>query len=292
MTDEQEIKWRLLRKFIGRQGVIRIDGAALKKNTKIYVRDINPDLDIVVSTLEGTQLSSFRTVVNFGDINFTDKEYSGSGISINGVRTEKKDKYKDDFVIELLKDNKTIQLSQALISLLKCNNGYVGFAIDYDVKTSFIFNAKTEENGYLVDKNGRIVSPADHRELLNYFNNTIIQVNPVSIIDSDNHPDYIFYQISGNHSNKLKPNKVTYDDLYEQIDVPQLSKAFKNEKKAAINKQTVQGLVDTIFNKEIKDNYFRYEPVMFNPEGMTTSTPVSTNNITSNDVNITGEFQP
>ncbi len=193
---QQELRFKSLARYKGRSGIIRNPFYTnLPKDTKVYVEGISSDAGLLILGYEKD--SAYLKGYCFPEeVNLIDKEYSGSGMILKGVRTERKDKYGNSFIIELLNDGKSIYISQALSSLLLCNaeENYIGFASDPEIGEIYIFNAKTVDQGYLLDKkNNRIVSPADHRELSNAFHNNILEIYETSIINPE-FPDMIFYK--------------------------------------------------------------------------------------------------
>lgn len=195
--EQREKRIKSLAKLKGRCGIIRNPFfTTAPKDTKVYIYAIIPEEGILgieyqLDTGEFTKCACFPE-----ELNLTDKEYSGTGMVLKGVREERKDKYGNICAVELLNDGKSIYISQALSSLLLCNSeqNYIGFASDPEIGESYVFNAKTADQGYLLDKkNNRIISPADHRELLKQFESNVVEINDSAIINSE-FPDTIFYK--------------------------------------------------------------------------------------------------
>lgn len=196
-NEQREKRIKSLAKLKGRCGVIRNPFyTTAPKDTKVYIYTVIPEEGILgieyqLDNGEFTKCGCFPE-----ELNLTDKEYSGTGMVLKGVREERKDKYGNICAVELLNDGKSIYISQALSSLLLCNSeqNYIGFASDPEIGESYVFNAKTADQGYLLDKkNNRIISPADHRELLKQFESNVIEINDLAIINSE-FPDTIFYK--------------------------------------------------------------------------------------------------
>lgn len=196
-NEQREKRIKSLAKLKGRCGVIRNPFyTTAPKDTKVYIYTFIPEEGILeieyqLDNGEFTKCGCFPE-----ELNLTDKEYSGTGMVLKGVREERKDKYGNICAVELLNDGKSIYISQALSSLLLCNSeqNYIGFASDPEIGESYVFNAKTADQGYLLDKkNNRIISPADHRELLKQFESNVIEINDLAIINSE-FPDTIFYK--------------------------------------------------------------------------------------------------
>lgn len=174
----------------------------LEKNTQVYVKGYDPDQNIFTCQLPD---SGNKVYCLPEELNVIDREFKSPLIK-KGIRNERVDKYKNEYAIELIKDQKSIQFSASLLSLLLCNTekSYIGFAFDPDLDEIYIF--KSDENqGYEIDqKNSRIKSSADWRELYNYTGKTIIGIYDTPIINSE-FPDTIFYKINSS----FKSNNVT-----------------------------------------------------------------------------------
>ena len=206
-NEQKEKRINSLIKLKGRCGVIRNPFFTdLPKNTRVYVYGVMVEEGLLA--VEYQDHDDYSKSVCFPEeLNLTDKEYSGTGMVLKGVREERKDKYDNNCVVELLNDGKSIYISQALSSLLLCNSeqNYIGFASDPEIGESYIFNAKSSDQGYLLDKkNNRIISPADHRELLKQFESNIIEINEISVINSE-FPDMIFYKTKKSFSKNNHP---------------------------------------------------------------------------------------
>lgn len=224
--NENQTKAKLdhLKRYKGRNAIVRNPFfCKFEKGAKVYVRSIDYDNNLLL--LEdrlGTFISEYAYPE---EVNLIDLEYSGFGLTLKGVRNERKDKYGSTYVIELLPNGKEIYISQALTSLLLCNSeeSYIGFATDPDIKETYIFKAN-KDTGYLLNsKNNRITSPADHRELQELANNGILSVDNQSIISSEDFPDNIFYKVIINknvykESNPLKKNKISKDWFEETME--------------------------------------------------------------------------
>lgn len=174
----------------------------LEKNTQVYVKGYDAEQNIFTCQLPD---SGNKVYCLPEELNVIDREFKSPLIK-KGIRNERVDKYKNEYAIELIKDQKSIQFSASLLSLLLCNTekSYIGFAFDPDLNEFYIF--KSDENqGYEVDqKNSRIKSSADWRELYNYTGKTIIGIYDMPIINSE-FPDTIFYKINSS----FKSNNVT-----------------------------------------------------------------------------------
>lgn len=174
----------------------------LEKNTQVYVKGYDADQNIFTCQLPD---SGNKVYCLPEELNVIDREFKSPLIK-KGIRNERVDKYKNEYAIELIKDQKSIQFSASLLSLLLCNTekSYIGFAFDPDLNEFYIF--KSDENqGYEIDqKNSRIKSSADWRELYNYTGKTIIGIYDTPIINSE-FPDTIFYKINSS----FKSNNVT-----------------------------------------------------------------------------------
>ena len=195
------------------------------------------------------------------ELNLTDSEYSGHKLMLKGVRTERKDKFGDNFCIELISNKRDIYISSALASLLNLNKdeNYVGFAFNPDIKTMYIFNSDSV-NGYLYNKtNGRITSPADCRELQALYPTSVFKVNPQSIIDEDN-PGFVFYGTTPD-----------YNYYYEPIE------------------KAVAPKVDKVTKKQSKNTFYKpviHEPRDYNWAEFTTSTIAKEQSINTAKINI------
>jgi len=225
MNEIEEKQYLAFRKNKGRRAVIRNPYyTTLEKGTEVYIYSVDENLTCrVLEFLDGSPIQSKMHSVKFDELNFIDKEYSGTGLIKKGVRQERKDKYKGNYVIELLNDGKSIQLSQALLSLLQTNvNEYIGFAYDPEIKSFYIYSTNTENDGYLINKtNGRIISIADHRELLKTMNSSYIIVDSTPILDLEKFPDLIFYSLFPDKSHLTvgtKQNNVnkSSSEIYKQ----------------------------------------------------------------------------
>lgn len=200
----------------------------LEKNTQVYVKGYDPDQNIFTCQLPD---SGNKVYCLPEELNVIDREFKSPLIK-KGIRNERVDKYKNEYAIELIKDQKSIQFSASLLSLLLCNTekSYIGFAFDPDLDEIYIF--KSDENqGYEVDqKNSRIKSSADWRELYNYTGKTIIGIYDTPIINSE-FPDTIFYKINFS----FKSNNVT--SVKAKSHVPTWEKQYN---------YTSQGLINTM----------------------------------------------
>lgn len=229
-NEQREKRIKSLAKLKGRCGIIRNPFyTTAPKDTKVYIYTVIPEEGILgveyqLDNGEFTKCGCFPE-----ELNLTDKEYSGTGMVLKGVREERKDKYGNICAVELLNDGKSIYISQALSSLLLCNSeqNYIGFASDPEIGESYVFNAKTADQGYLLDKkNNRIISPADHRELLKEFESNVIEINDSAIINSE-FPDTIFYKTRRGFqtlqntpvktSKKSSGKPTTYESLHESL---------------------------------------------------------------------------
>lgn len=198
LTNEQiEKKNNFAHKLRGRIGVIfNPYFTKFTEGTKIYIMNYIPEEGVFkVTNTENDKVDfCFRD-----EFNLIDKEFSDYKIIKKGVRVERKDKYDNSFIIELLPNQRDIYLSTALSSLLNLNNkdkSYVGFASDPDTKSVYIF--ETDENtGYEFNKsNNRITSKADWRELNTMFEDCLaFKVVPQPIIDNQNNPGCVFYTL-------------------------------------------------------------------------------------------------
>lgn len=153
------------------------------------------------------------------EFNLIDKEFSDFKIIKKGVRTERKDKFGDKFMLELQNNKRDIYLSCALSSLLNLNEeeNYVGFANDPDTGNMYIFMAD-KVSGYPFNKdNNRITSIADWREMNKIWDVTHFNVIPQPIIDNNN-PGFIFYTVIPNYN-------------YTENTIPQVTKPEKRKKK-------------------------------------------------------------
>ncbi len=240
----KELKLKQISRLKGRNGIIRNPYyTSIPNGTKVYFgnylydNDIQDYLCVLQYDNPNAKFNEDPWTKGFAlldEINFSDKEFSGTGLYLKGVRTERKDKYGSTLALELLNDTKTIYISQSLSSTLLCNddNSYIGFATDPDEKATYIFKARDEKEGYLLNKaNNRIISTADHRELLNNFGN-VVEVMQESIVTQD-FPDTIFY--------RLKPTKKVFKDE------PTKGKKQKNTGDGLLNRLRTSGVsVDDI----------------------------------------------
>lgn len=212
----------------------------LAHETKVYISAYIAEKDVFrVETQDGKLDLCLRD-----ELNLIDKEFSDFKIIKKGIRTERKDKYGDRFIVELINNKRDIYLSSALVSLLNLNNkdkSYVGFATDPDTKMIYIFSAD-EATGYEFNKsNNRITSAADWRELNKLTGCLAFDVRPQSIIDNINNPDTIFYSLTGSYD-------LTQELVYEQ--------SIKKEK--PIKKEKGNGVSNGIIKSE------EYTPVRVN----------------------------
>lgn len=199
---EQQLEYRkvLSSSNRGRQAVIHKPYfTEIPKNTRIWISKYDTNEHAYYVEFEDGENIKTGWVLP-DEIQFTDKEFSGFGIEKLGIRSERKDKYGNSLIIEIQNNKRDIQLSQALTSLLnlKGDKNCIGFARDPDSKQYYIF-AATKEDGYELDNNNRITSPADARELEKLFGSTSFEVIAESIIDY-NHPDIVLYGIRINYS--------------------------------------------------------------------------------------------
>jgi len=221
MNELQEKQYNSFRKNKSRRAIIRNPYYTnLPKDTKVFIYDVLEDELCRVFMLDNENTVSKDQIFlcKYDELNFIDKEYSGTGLIKKGVRLERKDKYKGEYVVELLNDNKSIQFSQALLSLLQTNdNNYIGFAYDAEIGSFYIYASKSENDGYLLNKtNSRIISIADHRELKQIFESDFISVDSKSILDLENFPDLIFYSLfKSNNNTKSFVEKKAKDMLNE-----------------------------------------------------------------------------
>jgi hypothetical protein len=184
----------------GRQAVVRTNYfTEIGTGTKIILDKYVSDGDYYLARYgPGLQYSD---AILPDEFNLIDMDYSGHKLLIRGIRAERKDKFGDNFCIELINNKRDIYISSALASLLNLNKdeNYIGFAMNPDTKTMYIFNSDSV-NGYLYNKtNGRITSPADWRELQAMFPTTVFEVIPQPLIDNDN-PGFVFYGMNPDHN--------------------------------------------------------------------------------------------
>jgi hypothetical protein len=110
-------------------------------------------------------------------------------------RIDMKDKYKNELVICLEKNKKTIYLSNALRTKLCLKTNKIGFAFDSETKKYFIFNEFEEKEGWEITPKGNFESASDWRDLFDIYNTYILYVNKKYKQEID-HPDYLFYEIT------------------------------------------------------------------------------------------------
>lgn len=165
-----------------------------------------------------------------------DKEFSDFKIIKKGIRTERKDKFGDKFMLELQNNKRDIYLSSSTVSLLNLNSeeNYVGFATDPDTGIMYVFSAD-KVSGYLLNKdNNRITSVADWREMFKLYETMNFEIIPQPIIDNNN-PGFIFYTVKPNFDyfgkeqpvnqqnrvtkQKEKSNNIVGKGIYHQLDV-------------------------------------------------------------------------
>jgi len=202
LTEEQLQNRTIQRyKLLGRLGVVRNPYfTTIPRDTTVQLKLYDEKTDTFTALYSTKNPKSLyfnaNAEITLDEINLIDKEFAGHSILVKGNRVERKDKFGDNFCIELIANKRDIYISSALISLLglKDEQNYVGFAQDPENKTIYIFKSD-EVNGYLLNKtNGRITSTADWRELSVNYNTTIFEVTPHPIVDNNN-PGFIFYSM-------------------------------------------------------------------------------------------------
>lgn len=225
----------------------------IPKDTKIEIYNYLPDKELFRVLFPGAKDYGYCYRDEF---NLIDKEFSDFKIIKKGIRVERKDKFGDKFMIELLNNKRDIYLSTALISLLQLTDeeNYVGFASDPDTGITYVFKSDNI-SGYLLNKdNNRIISTADWRELFKLHEVMNFEITPQPIVDNNN-PGFIFY--------KVKPNYNHFDNNY--IPQPQVQKQkAKSVKKGGGILSQIRETDSTIvgsrgpFSDEIIQSYKQY----------------------------------
>lgn len=182
------------------------------------------------------------------EFNLIDKEFSDYKILKKGIRIERKDKFGDRFIIELLNNKRDIFLSAALVSLLNLNDeeNYVGFGADPDTGVMYIFKAD-KISGYLLNKNNnRITSTADWRELFQIYEKVYFEVVPRPIVDNEN-PGFVFYVVNPSFDNFENGKNVNNNQTFQKQNNNKTKKVFyENEEMPQVNWE--QSYTNTIGN--------------------------------------------
>lgn len=111
------------------------------------------------------------------------------------VLKNEKDNYGIEAVLELKDDEETIYLSSSVRNILEVENGmYIGFAVDYDSNSVYIFKETEVEAGLKIDDTGCVKSLGMHRDLVNYLFSKQMSLEPKRIKNPD-FVDNVFYRI-------------------------------------------------------------------------------------------------